>query len=1420
MTVIKKSKLPWANGESVSVEPPIAVGGRLLVTQEFGGGVSHNGALFYSIDFVPLTGFVDGNGDPNVNIGTGLSGNLSYESSIGIYKDGNPVEKDNSDPSMGRHNLGNYLTISSDKGVSATIMHLRQNSIDATGMTGVVGLTGYREGYHAHISYGASTTTRLYVPEDETYIDKVTLGDGSVHIFEYADSHQAESSPVSYDTALGMVFEGIITRSTINLSDETEPFSTPKGTLIDGKGIFLLGDEDADITAWDSGSHAGKSNNIISGNSGQNEIAGLAGSDAIWAGAGKDVVYGEGPREKTLPNGITFNDTIYAGSDADSVYGGEGDDWIYGDSGESYYALTAQEITVADALGIDTTNDIVSDAQVDFRYGDGSTDGADDLRGESGSDTIFGGAGNDTIYGGGISSLVAGQPIDENDVIFGGIGNDVIFGELGDDTIFGGTDENGLDEDIAVVARLDNPNAPSVFRIEDVDGATKLTHYTLSGGIKSPGSDGTDLLYDIEYVSFGDDTTTYKVSIDLIRNADYVFRGDYFDAENVKAAFGEFGTGLILTNIASLTGSQGDYTFTNTGDGFISVTIATPQVRGGDTAQGGTALRDGNTYKIKADHFKFSDNPKLVSASEILDPTPAPTDDHGDTRADATPLPTISGTEYDYGEIEESGDQDVFSFSTTSGHKYGIVVIPNGGAVDPEIRVFNSSGALIGSNSDIDGEPKAAGLTFTGNGGTYYVEVSGEGSSKGDYALGVTDYSDDTGGTPLNGGSDPDVDIDIPSVTWDYEGTDDDDKVSYLTSDTNNRYVATFDGEDTVRTGRGNDVILSGEDDDEVDAGGGNDTVYGDDGDDEIDGGDGDDGLLGGNGEDTIDGGDGDDTIGGQRHDDRIYGKDGNDILVGEDGDDYISGGDGNDSISGGDDEDSLYGGKDNDLIYGGENADTIGGDDGNDVLYGGDGQDFIQGGEGNDRIEGEDHDDDLRGNAGNDVILGGGGDDTIQPGSGDDVIDGESGSDWLDYSNEDGGAFIDMVNEIAFGAEIGSDTFNSIDHVTGTEGRDVIIGDNDDNILEGDRGNDRISGGAGNDSLEGGTGTNTAVFSGNRSDYTITASVDPDFQLQVVDNRNGSPDGTDLLDDMDYLEFADVTIRDDHALSTAPTALADAFETWSDRPAVFDVLANDTDPEGDALTIAEVTSLPTKGSTYILDNQLVFDPGNAFSNLGPGQRTSVEITYRATDGNGWFSEATAVIEVVAPPQPEVFTTGDDNIQLSTTGPHYARAGADKIIGTTLADTIFGNSGNDELIGRAGADLLDGGSNNDRLMGSAGDDVLRGQSGFDSLFGGRGRDELDGGKGDDKLFGQAGIDNFIFGTGYDRDVVSDYEQNIDNIVLDDALWGGKSLFRQQVLDKFAHDVGDHILFNFGNGDKLFIRNVENVDDLFFDLIIV
>jgi len=193
--------------------------------------------------------------------------------------------------------------------------------------------------------------------------------------------------------------------------------------------------------------------------------------------------------------------------------------------------------------------------------------------------------------------------------------------------------------------------------------------------------------------------------------------------------------------------------------------------------------------------------------------------------------------------------------------------------------------------------------------------------------------------------------------------------------------------------------------------------------------------------------------------------------------------------------------------------------------------------------LAGTDLDDEWVGSKFGDVMKGGGGSDNITAGLGQDslrgrsqsILEGGEGADQLfgtlgtvaSYEHSDAGVSISLQANFANGGDATGDTFKDIFSLTGSAfsdvlagnfGPNVLVGGNGDDTLKGGGGSDQLTGGAGNDDLLGGADFDVAFFTGNLGDYAITL-MDGDH-IQIVDQRPGSPDGTDILSGVDMVGF------------------------------------------------------------------------------------------------------------------------------------------------------------------------------------------------------------------------------------------------------------------------------------------------------------
>jgi hypothetical protein len=109
-------------------------------------------------------------------------------------------------------------------------------------------------------------------------------------------------------------------------------------------------------------------------------------------------------------------------------------------------------------------------------------------------------------------------------------------------------------------------------------------------------------------------------------------------------------------------------------------------------------------------------------------------------------------------------------------------------------------------------------------------------------------------------------------------------------------------------------------------------------------------------------------------------------------------------------------------------------------------------------------------------------------------------------------------------------------------------------------------------------------------------------------------------------------------SVNDAPVAANDMFVINEDETKLLDVRANDSDVDGDTLTIASVT-LPQDGTATVQSGQIRFVPhANFFGN--------VTFQYTLSDGHG--AQATASVVVTVVPQPDPAVAIDDHYTMSS----------------------------------------------------------------------------------------------------------------------------------------------------------------------------
>ena len=325
-----------------------------------------------------------------------------------------------------------------------------------------------------------------------------------------------------------------------------------------------------------------------------------------------------------------------------------------------------------------------------------------------------------------------------------------------------------------------------------------------------------------------------------------------------------------------------------------------------------------------------------------------------------------------------------------------------------------------------------------------------------------------------------------------------------------------------------------------------------------------------------------------------------------------------------------------------------------------------------------------------------------------------------------------------------------------------------------------------------------------------------------------------------------------------APDANADLGQQVSEDAGTLeiDVLANDTDAEGDMLRVISVDSQTTDGVVSINDGKLYYTPGVAFQSLNAGEIGSDSFTYVISDGNGGTSATTVTIDVIganeAPGNSGPAATDDAPAPISEnagatvidvlandTDPAGAALtvtgldsggtiglvslGEDGMVrydpdgkfnylgdGQTATDSFSyfvsdGNGGVAEAtatitIAGAGAAAPTGFTGGDDVVdGSEGADVFAGRPGDDRISGRGGEDVITGGAGNDIIYGDAGNDELRGNSG--EDVVYGGEG-------DDQIFGGgdvDELFGEAGDDTIVGVTGDDLIYGGDGDDNMFGR---------------
>ncbi|WP_420410956.1 Ig-like domain-containing protein [Roseibium sp.] len=268
-------------------------------------------------------------------------------------------------------------------------------------------------------------------------------------------------------------------------------------------------------------------------------------------------------------------------------------------------------------------------------------------------------------------------------------------------------------------------------------------------------------------------------------------------------------------------------------------------------------------------------------------------------------------------------------------------------------------------------------------------------------------------------------------------------------------------------------------------------------------------------------------------------------------------------------------------------------------------------------------------------------------------------------FTNDDA----DTVNGSQFSDSIfagtGNDNVNGNggdDRLYGGQGNDVINGGSGDDDLYGNTGDDNLAGGTGNNRIDGGTGWDTVVVGGSSSNYSwsgngwyVTVSANNGSEFTAAINVEAiyftGDDSTVNLSDTD-INRGNGGVSNSTGGATTPTPADDTTQVTPGGSVTLDVLANDTDPNGDTLTITQINGVNMQPGwqTWVsgADGLVIYNnDGTLTYQPSASANGTKSFTYTVSDGT---ETATATVNAIVAPIATVPTPADDTTQVAPGG--------------------------------------------------------------------------------------------------------------------------------------------------------------------------
>ncbi len=1231
---------------------------------------------------------------------------------------------------------------------------------------------------------------------------------------------------------------------------------------------------------------AGTSGVVIDGLAGDDTIFGLDGADTISGGSGSDTIHGGAGDDILFGNSASDHSNAFGEFDT-AVFEGTVDSYLVTaeveeSGGDSVVKFTVKDTGANAGTGVGEEGDTAKGFEA-FRFGSGTSgvvefavleDRAGTANGEilvgtiarNLSENLDGEAGNDLIFG-----------FDGGDTIQGGAGSDTISGGGGDDTLYGNSrtnHSNSFGEVDTVVFAGDRANYIVSAVLGDSGLSNGIATFTIQdiNNTDNGGDEGRDTAAGFERFRFGSETLNV-VGAGSQSNSSAIVVGGH----GQESIGGGRGDDLIFgfRGMDTIDGGEGN-------DRIVGG-------EGDDIIDGGSGILDMAVYHGIREEYTITEDLRVADRFVVRD-------DNDDWDGEDS-LTNVEVARFAIGSA--AAPEDVILNRLAA----NVIIASDGGSAIGGVR--NDIGVNIIGGQGVDAITGGGGDdTITGGGGNDTI-LGGPGNDDIDGGIGVdtAEYSGDrlefdvqktmihTRGNPITlvkvfdradqgGGGGDDEGLD--SLT----GVETLKFVDGIVSAERGVHYFTMSGDGSVNTIRG---------------GAGEQTIRGGSGDDFLFGGAGDDTIHGEGGEDTIFGGAGGDTI---RIDDlvasrgtKIYGHTEAGAGLNNDIDTLVIPSFWNYRIAKWEETAGTESVPWTRIQF--STSTSLGFIDFRDIDVVMDGNGMVDlseipiagyfGSSNDDEIVARTMEDGLTqrfvASPGNDALDGGGGVDIID-------YTGEIGDYRVEYDgatvtvrHESGTDSLKNFEQINFHGSDGRHSFRPMN--SGTSGDDIITGGPSGETLDGMGGmdliaglggNDVITGGPGNDRIDGGThihaGGDRAKYSGNFSEYKVELRyMEGGGSVVIVEHLNNGADGTDILRNIETLEFRDETriLPDgytDIVGSNRNDTLIGSREGQtitggggSDR--INGGVGQDTAVWIGDLDGFEITRSGSLGFT-------VRDIDMSDGDEGSDHVRNIEI----------FEFGDSAVTVMSDA-----TTGNDLLILRNgSGTIDPLAGDDVVFGTGRSDSIIGGAGDDVIDGAGGVDrvsytgamsgyeidFIRGGGNgigiivrdttgnhgldtlrnieriqfvdgeyrvfneaavyatadtNDILLDSAYRGSVNGGAG-DDFFVKRpgGRDEIDGGSGSDTVIFNENRDNYRFTSVGNSILVEDYSKgidgtvrltNVENIQFKDVkftgLAGKSGMYKGNSGNNFVNSRNSSVSSEFigGDGDDVMIGDTGN-----------